>query len=698
MAALALPAFVLLFAVFGVPLRDSALFLGGLLVLAAPGAALVRLLRLGVSGLDRFVLSAALGLTSAVLVNKFARLAGVEPLFFVWLAAGLAWEIRGRIRDGRRVSRPGGPAWKARPPFALVLAGAAVLAALAVDNFRNARLQPDGSLRVNLHYYDGFIRNASIREVAHSLPPQMPFAAGAPYGYHYGMDLFISLFHRYLGLGVPDLVHRLTLAAFFVFLLAAAYAFGRELAGSEKAAGLMTALVVFGSGGLTYAASLLLGTPLGGNVFRAFYFFDLVAINSLLPALGLLFSGWLCLSRALKTGSPGWAAAAALLLASLLEFKIFLFAPVVGALLLAGGFMRLKFGERILLGTALATAALSALLLAPAVLSGRGAMAYRFRVVFTDWFLEALKEIKIDRWTEAWTRLFHGGGGAGAVDLLLGLLFFAVFVLGTLGLSVLALPAFLRSALPARRGAELRLVLALFVALSAGAFFGFGIFLGGIPRHILNIYNYYAALAVLLLALGEKAAAVGSRPGRFAGIVPVLVLALSLPTTVWFLAVKAASPEPRLFDPGFLAAASWLEKTAPAEAVVLQPLDLRYACYFSGRRSVLDDSVHSYLTFHLPRRLVGERRNDVNRFFRDPAANADVLGRYGVSLVWTRAGEGILGTVREGTPLVLASPAAGAEWSLSPVYRAGEYVLLGVARISGSSGPGASGPKRAARP
>jgi len=153
-ALLALPALIVLFAVFGVSVADSALFLGGLLVLAAPGAALVRLLRLGVSGLDRSVLAAALGLTSAVLVNKFARLAGAEPLFFVWLAAGLVWEVRGRIRDRRRppgAVAPGRTERKGRRPSALALLCVAVLAALAVDNFRNARLQPDGSLRVNLH-------------------------------------------------------------------------------------------------------------------------------------------------------------------------------------------------------------------------------------------------------------------------------------------------------------------------------------------------------------------------------------------------------------------------------------------------------------------------------------------------------------------------------------------------------------------
>ncbi len=698
MGALALSAAAAALSVaFGVAVLDAALFAAGLLVLAAPGAALVRLLRLDVSGLDRSVLAAAFGLSSAVLVNKFSRLAGLEPLFFVWLAAGLAYEVRGRIRLRSGRAGPAAPARRPRGPAAFAVLAVAVLAVLAVDNYRNMRLRPDGSLRVNLHYYDGFIRNATIREVAHSVPPEMPFAAGRAYGYHYGMDLFVSLFHRYLGLGVPDLVHRLTLPALFLFLLASAFAFGRELAGSDRAAALMAALAVFGSGGLTWAAGLFPGVPVGGNVFRSFYFFDLAGINSLLPALGLLFSGWLCLSRALKTQSAGWAAAAALLLGSLLEFKIFLFAPVVGALVLAGAIARLRYGERVLLRTALGTAALSAALLASALLAGRGGMAYRFRIVFTDWFLEALKEIKIDRWTTAWKNIFYDGGAA-AGDFLLGLVVLVVFLLGTLGASLLVLPAFVRSALPPRRGAEIRLVLVLFVALSAGAFFFFGVFLGGIPRQILNIYNYYAALAVLLLVLGEKAAEIARRPGRLARAVPVLVLGLSLPTTVWFLAVKTASPEPRDFDAGFLGVAKWLEKTTPAEAVVLQPLDLRYTCYFSGRRSVLDDAVHSYLAFHLTRREIGERRHDVNRFFEAPAGNADVLGRYGVDYVWTRAGGGVLGSAADGSVVTLAAPGNGGSWSLSPVFRAGEYVLLGVGRVNGAGGPAASAPRRAARP
>lgn len=697
MGALALTAAGVLAVAFGVPLRDTALYAAGLVMLAAPGAALARLFRLDASGLERPVLVAALGLTSAVLVNKFARLAGLEPLFFAWLAAGLAVEIRARL--GRRPAPPGpaSPVRRPRTPAAFAVLAAGILAVLAVDNFRNARLQPDGSLRVNLHYYDGFIRNATIREVAHSVPPEMPFAAGHAYGYHYGMDLFISLFQRYLGLGVPDLVHRLTLPALFLFLLASAFAFGRELAGSDRAAALMAALAVFGSGGLTWAAALWPGVPVGGNAFRSFYFFDLAGINSLLPALGLLFCGWLCLSRALKSGSAGWAAAAALLLGSLLEFKIFLFAPVVGALVLAGIAARVASGERLLLRTALATAGLSAALLAPALLAGRGAMAYRFRIVFTDWFLEALKEIKIERWTAAWKNIFYGGGAA-AGDFLLGLVVLAVFLLGTLGASLLVLPAFVRSALPPRRGAELRLVLVLFTALSAGAFFFFGVFLGGIPRQILNIYNYYAALAVLLLILGEKAAEIARRPGRLARAVPVLVLGLSLPTTVWFLAVKTASPEPRRFDAGFLGVAKWLEKTAPAGAVVLQPLDLRYTCYFSGRRSVLDDAVHSYLAFHLTRREIGERRHDVNRFFEAPDGNADVLGRYGVDYVWTRAGGGVLGSAADNSVVTLAAPGNGGSWTLSPVFRAGEYVLLGVGRVNGAGGPAASAPRRGVRP
>ena len=157
---------------------------------------------------------------------------------------------------------------------------------------------------INTHYYDGFIRNAVVRELSHSVPPQMSFASGFPIGYHYGMDLFLSIFYRHLGLGVLDLIHRFSLTWFFLLFITSMFIFVREMSSSQGAALLAAFLAVFGSGGFAYLATYLLGIYQWGNIFYSFYFFNFAGINSILPAFAVLGTGFFALSRALKTGSP----------------------------------------------------------------------------------------------------------------------------------------------------------------------------------------------------------------------------------------------------------------------------------------------------------------------------------------------------------------------------------------------------------
>ncbi|MCX7975277.1 MAG: hypothetical protein N3B16_12400, partial [Candidatus Aminicenantes bacterium] len=71
------------------------------------------------------------------------------------------------------------------------------------------------------------------------------------------------------------------------------------------------------------------------------------------------------------------------------------------------------------------------------------------------------------------------------------------------------------------------------------------------------------------------------------------------------------------------------------------PTDMRYICYFAGRRVVLDNSVHSYLDFHLPRPKIRERVADIDRFFHDPQKNVDVLFKYNVSYIWVDRDRGL---------------------------------------------------------
>lgn len=169
----------------------------------------------------------ALGMGTATIAHKFARLARAEWLFgaaLVIAAAAVAARLRKRPvrRSDFEIRKT--PALAILAVFAVLIVGI-----LAVDNYRNGRTQPDGSIRVNMHYYDGFIRIPVTRELTHSVPPQMPFAAGIPLAYHYGMDLFTQMFIRYFGLNVFDLNHRLLLTFFFMLTAAAAFIFFRRL-------------------------------------------------------------------------------------------------------------------------------------------------------------------------------------------------------------------------------------------------------------------------------------------------------------------------------------------------------------------------------------------------------------------------------------------------------------------------------------
>lgn len=664
---------------------DLLKFLLGLGVMVLiPGWALTRLFKLGSGPLATTTLSLALGLVTCVVFNKWARLVGCEPLFFLWLAGCAVIALVQAVRRPPAVRKVRLRLTGEAALLAALLA--AVLTVLAVDSFRNGRPQPDGAVRINLHYHDGFLRLATIREVERSVPPQMPFASGQSLGYHYGYDLFVGLFSRYLGLDILDLVYRFTITLFFALFLFAAYLFVRELTGSVTAAGWGTFLLLFGSGGLGFLAAAWLKAPLGGNVFRSFYFFDLLAVNSLLPAFGLFFAGGYGLLRALKTPAAGWNLATAVLWAGLAEFKVFLAGPVTVALVLAGMMYWRRFKDPVLLRPALLTGGLTAAALVPAFLGRSGAPAFQFRVEAVDWVLEFLKEVRVAPWTAAWQNVVHEGR-LSIQGILLSLLILGVFLLGAFGLSLLVLPAQVRTLFSFRKEDGVRLFLALLVLLCLGAFFGLGLYLNGVSRHILNIYNFYLGLAVLIALFAERVVrwAAGKRLA-LRGAAVGLAVVLSVPNSLWFLNLKTSSPEPRLFGPTFLEAAAWIQSRADPKAVIIQPLDLRYGSYFSGRPTVLDDAVHSYLGFHLGRREIARRRADINRFFADPVRGADVLDRYGVSLVWSRASDPALGNVTADGPLPCLAPSgdpgseAGQVFWLRAVFRNADFVLLEVSR------------------
>jgi len=640
-AALAL-LFAAVFFHFGVPFLDTIKYAAGVFFLVyIPGRILLRIIGLESRGLETTVLSMLLGLTTTTILDKFARILGVEILFFLWIGFCAAFAVLGMVkhppqpRNFRLRITPSGLG------FGLVLL--AVFAVLFMDNYRNGLRQPDGSLIVNLHYHDGFVRHAVVRELSHSVPPQMPFAAGFPLSYHYGMDLFNSIFYRHLHIGVCDLNYRLSLTLFFVLLSLMLFVLLNELAGSAAAAALGSGLVLFGGGGFSYLSTLFWGIPQWGNVFFSFYFINFVNINSFVPGLAILLAGFFALARYFRTGNRGWLVLSVLLLAGSFEYKMFFAVPVFGALALTAVHALVFRKDLRPLHALLWTGICSAPLLAAALFGNRGGPEFVLRLKFVDWFIFMLKDLKLAGPFAAWKNLIMRSQinlttlGAAVLAVIL-------FFVGGFGLNLLGVPLLFRKVRRADREGPMPVFLAGFIVACIGYFFLVHLSLGGTPRNFTNSYVYTMAPLVLCLFWSEQLAAfIAGKRMAWKSIVVGLVFILSIPNTAWLLWNKVRSPQPRVFYRDFLETVDWLNANTREDDVVMSTARIKFICYFADRRVVLDNTAQSFPTWHMTSVQFAERENDIARFFAEPRLNADVLSKYGVSYVWAVRGEGPLG-------------------------------------------------------
>lgn len=623
---------------FGVSGPDYLKYLFGLLVFVyIPGRVILRAAKLEPDRPAATALSLTLGLTSTVVIYKFAAFAGAEVVYFLWVLACVAVLV---IRALRRPPRLRDPGFRVTPAGAgLALVAASVLLMLVADNYSNALRQPDGSLLVHTRAYDGFLRDAVVRELSHSVPPQMPFAAGYPLGYHYGMDLFNSIFYKDLRIGVPDLNHRLSLTFFFALLLLMSYLFIGELGGSATASVLGAFLVVFGGGGLSWLSTLFWDTPQWGNVFYTFHFVNFVNVNSFLPGLAVLLAGFFALSRYLKSDGPSWLPVSAFLLAASLEFKVFFAFPLFSALGVSA-VTALLFGRGPrLLKAALWTGIFSVPLTAASLLSNRGGPHFVFSPQFVDWIRFTLANLKLRALLEPWAELAHHARMT-PVTVLSAVAAVALFFLGGFGLNALALPSLLRGMKSGKEEDRIRLFLGFFTVACVVYFFFAHVSLGGRPRNFTNSYVYTLAPIVLGLFWAERLGAFIAGKRRVLKILAVAgVVALSVPNTARFLWIKVGSPQPLVISRAYLEAADWLSRNTAGESVIMTAPGVRLGCYFADRRVVLEDSPFSFVSWHLTGAQEKERKDDVQRFFEDPRLNGDALIKYRVSYIWTRAGD-----------------------------------------------------------
>ncbi|MFC2169167.1 hypothetical protein ACFLRM_01190 [Acidobacteriota bacterium] len=629
---------------YGVSFGDYMKFLLGLLIFVfIPGQSLVWFSKIYVSRLENLTLSMALGMLAATLINKFSRMANAELVFTIWIILSACYFVFRLIKNP-----PGKRDFSFRITWVGILFLLIVLAffsTLVMDNYRNGLQNQNGSFAFNMHYYDGFRQNAVVRELSHTVPPQMPWAAGIPLSYHYGMDMFISLFYKYFDIGVFDLNHRLAVTFFSILLLFTLFIFIKEFTSSKEVALFGTFLILFGSGGFSYAATYLLGAPGWGNTFHSFYFFNLICTNSLLPGLGVLFAGFFCLVKYIKTHRFSWLIFCGLFLAGILEYKMFFFGPVLGALFFSGIVFYVLRKDSALLKAGFVTTVIGGFLLISAYLNNQGGPQYEFQLRFVDWIVFVLSDLKLPFLFQPWIGLLRESEYVFS-NFLLVLPIFIGYFLGSFGLSLISLPSVIKDFFSFRKVGQARFFLIIFFAGCVFFMFGVHVTLDRQPRDYTNVYVFALSIIALSLFWAECVIKFLAKRKKTLKIATLfLIVILSVPNTARFMWIKVKYPQSKIFDKSFIQASDWINENTEPESVFLSHLHIFHSCYFADRRTVLEYSPHSYLTWHLTTSQIKKRRNDIERFFQDPRLNGDVLREYNVSYVWAWNNIGFLGDI-----------------------------------------------------
>lgn len=544
------------------------------LVLYVPGRLALRAIGVIVHGIEEFALALLLGCGLASALYWVLAVLGARSLFPAWpvftlLAAALmAWN---QARHSPRGFRPSADRW-AFGLLGLVVAGWIVLAILPAY-YRNLTRGSDGALR--LHPLPDVVFHLSIaQELGHSVPPQAPFLPGHPLRYHYGMDLLVALLADVSGLSVPDLTLRFVPSLLVALLAVAAFAFGRGWLGSSAAALLLTGLLLFGED-LSWIPGLATGAAGSWPVefFGTPTVVSLYLLNPILPALAAFFGFLLAAHRFVAGQGRSYALLAAGLLALAGSYKVFLAVHAAAALLLAGGWLsaRRRDSRLLALGT-LAAAAVAVVAVPLAVEAQGGPMRMSWRMwPYVPGFLVrcGLFETALGRAVHA---AWEGKGGPAAAAAFAGLAL-PLYLVGSLGPRVLALPLALRDVFAPAASAGLRLFLSMFVLLGVSLGLLTTLTPAGFPQQLqynnsvwFLVQAEHAAGALVVGALVSST----TRAPRARLLGALLLLATGLPSTVQHLALSARE-SPRPVPGDALAIAERLAVAGRPGDVVLAP-------------------------------------------------------------------------------------------------------------------------------
>ena len=438
-------------------------FIAVVLLAYVPGKVLLVLLKRTLSPLEDVTLACFLGLIVSGLVYWLigfahqARFYLVWPLatavIFVWLHARKPSSL---LRDSVAVPPHNHSEELSRDRSTLVFAGVVALGVVVLAflpfYYTNLTWRADGTMRA-YPVPDVLVHIALANELTHTIPPQIPLFAGHPLSYHYGMDLSVAMFANVTRLSTVDLTVRFVPTLFLALSMLSVFCFSRSWLRSGYFGSLVVFLVFFGED-----FSFVPGLVFGEEVDWSLRYFSvppavlpLFYTNPILPGLGLLFAGLSCLQRYLQERSRAWLFLTALLFVALIEVKIFTAAQIMCSLGLAAVLYIVAYRKSDLLKVAGCTAALAIPLVWPVLLQNKS-------------------EANIVTKFEPGLYVSQAMEAIGIKDRLSGWLAFAtvalpIYLVGTLGLRVIGVPAIVKAIFRPNPKSALRFILGVFVVI-----------------------------------------------------------------------------------------------------------------------------------------------------------------------------------------------------------------------------------------
>ncbi len=526
------------------------------------------LLGLGRDRLERLVLALALGRVGLAVVSLAAVSSLGAAAIHAWALLGVAawWWTRRRAR----APEPG-PTSGLGLPVLVAVASSVVLVVAVVA--RGGLLDADGALV--FHGRDATtdpLVYASLALQIHEtgLPVAFPFTGGAtttttylPYGVMVGLHA--------LGTPMLDVVMRLVPLVENLGLSLSAIALVRLLGAGRGAASLAAGLVVLGGDPSFWLRPL--GAAFGLDVLAldtwSFFGPYLFAFNPVTPALQLTFAAFL-LVGGLGPGDRRAAVVAGLLVAFTFETKVFVWAPLLGALALLalrGAPAALAAGVRLAAGVAAlaSTPFVVEKLLWARALAGRDLTAFQACVGCVPRYLA-------DAALGSHDLSFRSFGAFQAGRLadpgLLAVTVGSIALMGAvaLGARAIALPELWRGARGADPG---RAALHRWVGLTALLGLGAASVFTTRPHHLNGLQFAWIATGSLW-PFAALVLARWLREGRWPGL--FVAAALVLPGTLHVLGpLGLGAPPAQRVPPDEIALMAEIRARVPADAVVLEP-------------------------------------------------------------------------------------------------------------------------------